>query len=94
MFDRKKLEQDVEIGNKASEIYQTEIVQNFFREIRLRTIDSWEKSHDTDLEGREKAYLFLKLVRGFENTFKTAMDTGKISSETLDKLREGAFENL
>lgn len=94
MFDRNKLEHDIELGNKASEIYNEPIVQNFFREVRQKTIESWEKSHDTDIEGREKAYLFLKILGGFENVFRVAMDTGKISASTLDKLQKGEFENL
>ena len=89
-----RLKKDIFVSNEAKQIYESELIKSFFKDLYENIQDKTFNSTDEDKEGRERLYLFRKVVKAFEQMFLDTMQTGTMSGELLEKLHKGAFRNL
>lgn len=75
-------------------MYQSELVQGFFRDLEQSLWDKFKNSLADDYDGREKVYSMMKLSRTFQNAFLQYIAGGKTATDMLEKLKEGAFDNI
>jgi hypothetical protein len=57
-------------------------------------VSRWIESYPDETEVRENIHVFLRAVKGFENSLKMYVETGKLARKSIDDIAAGKFENL
>lgn len=78
----KTIEQRMYHGDRAKEVLENEAFQAVFADIEQEVMTQWTNSPARDVEGREKLYTYLMLLRKVKTCLHTSLDTGKLA--TLD----------
>ncbi len=89
-----KWESQIQLGEEANRIYQSELVQGFLKDLDKSLWEAFKQSPADDYEGREKVYSMMKLAGKFEGMFLQYIAGGKTASQMLEKLKDGAFDNI
>lgn len=79
----KPIEQRVYDGNRAKEVLENEVFQAVFADIEKEVTESWMNSPARDVEGREKLWQYLTLLKKVKAHLTTTMETGKLAQIDL-----------
>lgn len=71
------LEEQVYNADRAKEVLDNEAFQAAVREIQAEIMQQWETSPARDVEGREKLWLMLGLLKKLTTTLETTMAGGR-----------------
>ncbi len=93
-MQQERWELDLKLGEEANRLYQSELIQGFFRDLDKSLWEAFKGSLSDDIDGREKVYAMLKLAGRFENCFKQYIAGGKMADDMLKKVEAGAFDNI
>ena len=76
-------EERINQGHKAQEILDNEVFQAAFDGIEREVIEQWTNSPARDVEGREKCWQYLMLLRKVRTHLVTTLETGKLANLDL-----------
>lgn len=76
-------EERINQGHKAQEILDNEVFQAAFDGIEREVIEQWTNSPARDVEGREKCWQYLMLLRKVRTHLVTTLETGKLANLEL-----------
>lgn len=93
-MQEQELEEQFNLGEEASRIYQSDLIQNFFSDTDKALWTAFTNSRPDDYEGRERIYLMKHLSQKFRAMFEQYIAGGKMATDMLKKVEEGAFNNL
>lgn len=79
----KTIEQRLYEGNRAKEVLENEVFQAVFADIEQEVTQSWMNSPARDVEGREKLWQYLTLLRKVKAHLTTTLETGKLAQIDL-----------
>ncbi|MBV4459182.1 hypothetical protein KVG96_14575 [Pseudomonas sp. COR58] len=89
------IEQRIYDGNRARECLENEQFNRAFDGIERELTEAWQTSPARDVEGREKIYLSLQLLRKLKAALQSSLETGKLAEverihkkSALDRVRE------
>lgn len=77
------IEQRIHQGARAKEILENEEFTASFDAIEKEVTEQWLNSPARDLEGREKLWQYLMMLRKVKATLTTTLETGKLAQLEL-----------
>lgn len=93
-MNEEKLQDATAMGERAQLILNEPLIASFFSSTEETIISGIKTSQFDDKEGREKLYQLYKLLLSFKQFFERYVADGKISSDMLEKIKSGAFDNM
>ena len=81
--DNQELREQVEYGRKAK--IASEVVADFIMNSKALVLYSLENNSDFDEQGVFYKVMYLRLLRQFETSIQTFIDTGEIAKKELNK---------
>lgn len=78
------LEQRLYHGNRAKEILENEVFQAVFTDIENEVIETWKQTPARDVEGRERLWTYLSLLKKVQTRLQTTLETGKLAQLELE----------
>lgn len=78
-----KREKEIERGNKAKAILDSEIFQESFTAVRADYMESWEKSTLDDSDKREKIWMMVAHLDDVKSHIVSVLQTGLMSQRQL-----------
>lgn len=87
------LEQRLYLGDRAREVLENEAFTEAFEATEREVIEQWTNSPARDVEGREKLWQYLMLLRKVRSNLQSTLETGKLAKLELQhqqSLREKA----
>ncbi len=81
------LEERIYNADRAREVLENEAYLAAFADTKQELMTAWENSPARDLEGREKLWLMLSLLKKLEKHLSTSLDTGKLARLDLEHKR-------
>lgn len=89
------LDEQISRGEHAARLLNDELVQEIFSAIREQQIDAWLTSGARDAEGREKIWLFAKMLDRVKNELVTIRDNGRAAQAQVEQQkRDREFARL
>lgn len=82
------------MAEDAKTILSHPLIQGYFKAIKDALISQWAESYPDELDVRENIHVFLRAVKGFENSLKMYVDSGKLAKKTVEDIATGKFQNL
>jgi hypothetical protein len=87
------IEQRIYDGNRAAEVLNNEAFQKAFADIEEQFVQAWKDSPARDVEGREKIWTCLGLLKKLKGSLEGSLETGKLAE--LDMLhKRNALERM
>ena len=83
----KTLEQQVYDADKAREVLENEAFQQVFTDIEQELMTAWADSPIRDLEGREKIFQALTMLKKVQSSLVKTFDSGKLAMKELEHKR-------
>ena len=83
-----KLQMETERGDQARAILENPLFNEAFETMRANLLSQFENSPAEDKEGREQAWMMLKVINQAKQKFETELDTGKMARMTLDEAKK------
>lgn len=80
----KPVEQRIYEGNRAQEVLENEVFQQVFADIEQEYTEAWKTSPARDAEGREKLWMYLRLLQKLKEQIVTTFETGKLAKLDLE----------
>lgn len=80
----KTLEQRVYDAQRAKEVLENEAFAQAFADIEEEYTDAWKNSDARDQEGREKAFLTIRLLHRLKLTFEASLSDGKLAKHEME----------
>ena len=80
----KTIEARIYDANRAKEVLENPAFIAVFDDTEKEVIEQWTTSPARDMEGREKLYTYLMLLRKVKAHLCTSLDTGKLAQMDLD----------
>ncbi len=77
------LEQRIYDGNRAKEILENEVFIQVWADVEQELTKAWLESPVRDVEGREKIFMTLQMLRKLHRAVETSMETGRLAQEEL-----------
>lgn len=77
------LEERLYAGNRAKEVLENEAFTAAFEAIEKEVIDQWMQSPARDLDGREKLWSYLHLLKKVRTQLTSTLETGKLAQIEL-----------
>lgn len=77
------LESRLFAGDRAKEVLENEAFTAAFEAIEKEVIEQWTNSPARDLEGREKLWSYLHLLKKVRTHLTTTLETGKLAQIEL-----------
>lgn len=77
------LEQRLYSGDRAREVLENEAYIAAFEAIEKEVIEQWTNSPARDVEGREKLWSYLHLLKKVQTHLQSTLETGKLAQLEL-----------
>lgn len=84
----KPIETRIYDGNRAREVLENEVFQAVWTDIEQEYTEAWKNSPARDAEGREKLWMYLRLMQKLKAQIVTTMETGKLAKLDLEHERK------
>lgn len=81
------LEARIYDGNRAREVLENEVFNQVWADVEQELTKAWMESPARDVEGREKIFLTLQMLRKLHGAIQTTMETGKLAQKELEHQR-------
>jgi hypothetical protein len=82
------LEEEVRRGQRAESLLQEPILLEAFEEVEKVYHKEWENAPARDVEGRERLWLMLRLLKLVRGHLEEAAKTGHLAARQLTQLRD------
>ena len=76
-------ERELERGNKAKAILESDLFQESFDLLKADYINEWENSKLSETDQRERLYYMVANLDDVKLHFQTVLETGKLASKQL-----------
>lgn len=83
----KPLEQRLYDGNRAKEILDNEVFQQVWTDIEQELTGQWSGSPARDIEGRERIWMMLAMLKKIRACVQTTFETGVFAEKELQYRR-------
>jgi len=91
---KEELHRQVTLGQRARAILTDEIVVEARRLVREDLLTAWEKSKPSDVDGRERTYLALKMFDRVWEVVERTLQDGKVADSQLPENERRGLLNL
>ena len=78
-----KTELEIQRGRDAELLLQHPLLQEAFEVIEREVTEQWQNSPARDVDGREKLWLTLKLLKQVRHQIVSVVETGQVAQATL-----------
>lgn len=77
------LEQQLYDANRAREVLENEVFIQVWADVEQELTKAWQESPARDVEGREKIFLTLQMLRKLHKAIQSTLDSGKLAEKEL-----------
>ncbi|WP_343577948.1 hypothetical protein [Pseudomonas sp.] len=77
------LEKQLYDANRAREVLENEVFIQVWADVEQELTKAWQESPARDVEGREKIFLTLQMLRKLHKAIQTTLDSGKLAEAEL-----------
>ena len=77
------LDDDIVRGDKAAEVLRNDVFRDSFETLEGYYIEQWKQSDVSDVEGRERLYIAIGVLRHIFTQLESLMMSGKMATEQL-----------
>lgn len=78
------LEKQLYDANRAREVLENEVFIQVWADVEQELTKAWLESPARDVEGREKIFLTLQMLRKLHRAVETSLETGKLAQKELE----------
>lgn len=77
-------EKELERGARAKALIENDLLQEAFDLMRDNLIESWKGTKGIDTDGREKAWMMMKVLDEVERYLHNVLQTGKLAEKMIE----------
>ncbi|QJP10462.1 hypothetical protein [Pseudomonas multiresinivorans] len=77
------LEKQLYDANRAREVLENEVFIQVWADVEQELTKAWQESPARDVEGREKIFLTLQMLRKLHKAIQSTLDSGKLAEKEL-----------
>lgn len=81
------IEKRIYDGSRAKEVLDNEVFQQVFADIEQELTQAWMNSPQRDVEGREKLFTSITMLKKVKACLIGSMETGMLASKELEHQR-------
>ena len=81
------LDQRLFEGDRAREVLENEAFAAAFDATEKEVVEQWTNSPARDIEGRERLWMMLALLRKVKSSLRTTLETGMLAAKELEHRR-------